>query len=229
MSAATHGAGPRARRGETRTGAARRGGFTLLELVVALAITGLVAAAAVDAARTAADAWTRVANARSRTLAAANARIALGDWIRAAVAIDDAPAVVGTSRSLGGLPRDELVVRIEDGGRLYPGPHRVHLWIGRAPGVAGSGLLAALTPLGSASSDVDTLLVAPGAGGVSLRFLARVGGRDQWLHAWDGEESPRAVELRLVPVPYDVLANSVPLAPLLRSPIIAPVGRWGGP
>ncbi|HEX7119607.1 MAG TPA: prepilin-type N-terminal cleavage/methylation domain-containing protein [Longimicrobiales bacterium] len=235
---------PAPRRGRFAGGAARRAGFTLLELVVALAITGLVALAAVDAARTAADAWTRVNRTRSRTLGAANARILLGDWIRAATAMADSPAVVGTSRSLGGLPRDELVLRVRDAGGLHPGPHRVHLWIGRLPGAARSGLLAALTPIDDAPAEEehrrrspargrgrepDTLVVAPGAGGMALRFLVREGGRDRWLHAWEEEEAPRAVEIRLVPAPYDVLADSVPLAPLLRAPIVAPIARWSGP
>ncbi|HEX6941021.1 MAG TPA: prepilin-type N-terminal cleavage/methylation domain-containing protein [Longimicrobiales bacterium] len=207
----------------------RRDGFTLFELVVALAITGLVATAAVDAVRAASDAWARVKDTRSRTLAAANARLLLGDWIRAAATLEDGPAVVGVSRSLGGLPRDELLLRIGDGGALYPGPHRVHLWIGRAHAAGEPGLYAALMPLGDAAAAADTVLVASGANGMALRFLARVDGRDQWLHAWAEEEPPRAIELRLIAAPYDVLADRARLAPLFRRPIVAAIARRGAP
>lgn len=205
-----------------------REGFTLIELVVALAITGVVVTGALAAVRLAGDSLRRARTAHVDALAAAAARATLEGWLRAATLHGDSAIFAGFSRTSGGLPRDELTFTIRDGGTLDPGPHRVRLRIDRDPTTPGQGLLAELTPVGNGAAEgAETLELAPGAGGLEIRYYARVEDRPQWLFAWDSaDELPIAVEIRLLPPPRDVMRTAARplLSPAWRIPLLVPVG-----
>jgi len=203
-----------------------RRGFTMIELMVALAISGIVAAAAYAAVRFAADASVRLREARTSALSGAAARLTLEGWLRAAAFIDGADRFVGLDRRTEGRPMDELTYGVADAGAHHPGPHRVRLWIDRSPSTRAGGLVAELTPIrAGVLAPPETLEIAPGAVGLRMRYWVRVFGKDRWVDGWESsKELPRAIELHVIG-PAGT-APAVPLARLWSVPMV--VGRgWG--
>lgn len=204
----------------------RRSGFTLVELLVALVVSALVVSAAFRAVTVAGDATARVREEKRVALRASVARAQLDAWLRAATLLGGAEPFIGTTRPRqDGPPRDEVSFAIADGGALWPGPRRVHLWIDASSAGAGASLLAELTELGgSADAAPDTVLVAPGALGMRLRYRGLIGRFAGWSGEWSSSVVlPDAVELRLV---SNDAGPEQSLAPILTVPLIIPVG-WG--
>lgn len=196
-----------------------------MELLVALAVSGLVVTAAFRAVSVAEDALVRAREERGVALRGSMARAQLDAWLRGATLLEGGEPFVGTPRPpRDGPPGDELTFAVADGGVLRPGPHRVHLWIGRSP-AASAALLAELTPLDAAADrGVDTLLVAPDVLGLRLRYRGRVGRFTGWSAEWaSSTRLPDAVELQLVPAEGSVGRS---LAPILVAPLVVPLG-WG--
>ena len=177
---------------------ARRGGFTLIEVVTALAVAGMVVAGAYGILLSVTASRDRVARERERTLPAVAAREALAAWLAGAATLDGGGPFRGLDLRGGSLPADEVAFAVTDGGELYPGPRRIRLWVER--GVPRRGLLAEIRPLRGAGA--DTLQVAPGAAGLNVIYRQRAGGVERWVDGWDSAaELPEAVELRLLPAP----------------------------
>lgn len=193
---------------------ARAAGFTLVEVMVALVVSGLVLGAAYGVVGAVAGARERVATAREAALPGPAVRAALDGWLRSAAPLDDRYPFAGIDRGEG-LPNDLLEFTAEDGGVLYPGPRRIRLWVERA------GLLAEVAPLGPGGDRTDTLPLAPGAAGLQLRYRTRSRGEPLWVGAWRGQTTlPEAVEITLVP-----RADAGDLPRVLRLPILIPL-RW---
>lgn len=196
-----------------------RRGFTLVELLVALVVSALVVSVAFRAVTVAADATARVRDDQRGVLRSGAARAQLDLWLRAATVLDGAEPFVGrdgTQRD--GPPLDELTFAVADAGTLRPGPRRIHLWIGRDSTGIRSGLLAELTALDGRDVIVaETLLVAPSAAGVRIRYLGHFAGRDGWTGEWaSARRLPGAVQLRLL-APTAVTRER--LAPILTVPL----------
>jgi prepilin-type N-terminal cleavage/methylation domain-containing protein len=202
-----------------------RRGFTLVELLVALVVSALVVSVAFRAVTVAADATARLRVDQRGVLRSGAARAQLDLWLRAATLLDGAEPFVGrdgTQRD--GPPVDEVTFAVGDGGALRPGPQRIHLWIGQDSAGMRSGLLAELTALDGRSSVVaETLLVAPGAAGVRIRYLGRFAGRVGWAGEWaSSARLPAAVQLRLVP-PGATTRQA--LAPILTVALTVPLSQ----
>jgi prepilin-type N-terminal cleavage/methylation domain-containing protein len=205
--------------------ASRRSGFTLVELLVALVVSALVVSVAFRAVTVAADATSRVREDQRGVLRGGTARAQLDLWLRAATTLDGAEPFMGrdgTQRD--GPPLDELTFAVADAGELRPGPRRIHLWIGRDSTGARAGLLAELTSLdGRDPIAAETLLVAPAAAGLRLRYRGRFGGNDGWAGDWVSvAQLPQAVQVRLMSATG---ATGTALSPILTLPLTVPLGQ----
>src|SRR5690606_36253086 len=140
------------------------GGFTLVELLVALAVAGIVALAAQQPLATALDARARSRTQRELALSSAARRAALEAWLRGATLSVPGEPFIGRPGGDVGWPADELVFAVADAGALYPGPHRIRVWVDRNPALAPEdGLAVELLPLPAGSGPADTLVLAPAA------------------------------------------------------------------
>lgn len=191
----------------------RTRGFTLVEVMVALAVAGMALAAAYAVLASVADARTRAAAGRSAALAGPAARATLEGWLRAAALAEEDDAFLGTPGGAPERPLDALDFAVEDGGALHPGPRTVRLFVDPE-----RGLLAVLAPRDAWSAErPDTLAVAPAAGGLAARYRTRLRGRPAWVRAWrSDDELPEGVELTLHPAP------GAELPPVLRLPLAVP-------
>lgn len=174
----------------------RRGpcGFTLVEVTVALLITGLAMAAGYAGLRSLSDARAAARDVHAGVVRAANVRATLEGWIRAADSV-----VTARSRSDGALPLDRLVFVTADGGALRSGPRRVRLRIDRDPATPARGLVADLWRTDGRPRPGETLELAPEAVGLEIRYRLDRGRGHRWVDRLDpGTESPDAVRLRMV-------------------------------
>lgn len=207
-------------------------GFTVIELLVALAITGLVVAAGHAGLTALIDASARARAAREPVHAGAAARAMLADWLNAASLLDGNGSFWGTHRRDGIERIDRLSFTIADGGPLRRGPQRVDLWVDRDLFTVSEGLLAELTPIrGGPPAPTETLSLARSGTGLSLRYLVMLDGRERWVDEWQSTtQLPRAVELRLTRIGRVRLggaSDGIELPPLLRLPLVVAVGVGG--
>ena len=208
------------------TAHARRRGFTIVELVVALTLSGIVALAAIGAMGVATDASARLRADRRLATSGLTARAQLAGWLRSATLLQGTEPFVGTRRAGAESRLDELTFAVADGGALHPGPRRLRLLVDRDPATPVDGLVAELSPLRGASTRTDTVEIAPGVVGLALRYRAGAPARTGWVERWSStRELPAAVELRLRPATTDATAKG---SALLGVPLVTPVG-WGSP
>ena len=190
------------RRGAPRSvrAARPRRGFTMVELLVALAVAGLVVLAAYGVVGFATDASRRLRDGRREALSVVNSRATLAGWLRGATVLDGAVPFVAVRRGSSERPLDEVTFAVEDGGPQHPGPHRIRLWVNREPTRA-RGLVGELTPVrNGAFAAAETLSVVPGeAVGVRLRYRTRVQQREVWVSEWSSAKLiPDAVWVEVV-------------------------------
>lgn len=198
--------------------AARRKGMTLLELIVALTLTGVTVSVgyATLSALVDRDEGLRAVGAESMT--AARARATLAEWIGAA-RVD--PMRVGASfRGLDGeregRPDDRITFLTGARTPLRSSRTLVTLYVGLDSAGRARGLIASLRDWdGQASSEV---LLVPGVEGFEVRFLTGLREMDPWLSSWiSGSALPVGVELRL----HAEVGRRLP--PLLEHPILIPL------
>lgn len=171
-------------------------GVTLIELIIALAVTGIVLTAAHEAVGVVIGALQR-----SRALRAAArgeaVRLTLARWLEAAALPDSGAAFDGVSAWRDGRASDTLRFVVLDAGPLHPGPHHLALWVedGHRPDT--TGLMAAITPW-PAGGHADTLVVAAGATSLDVRYLVADGGVERWVADWRSHTRlPYAIALQV--------------------------------
>lgn len=176
----------------------RRAGFTLLELVVALVVTGVVALLAYSTLRAGLDTEARVERTDAAVSGMAVARALLLDALRhlpegGGASMNDALFVLEDRTIAAGMPGDALAF--------------VSYGVGRAPGASApwsvsltptdDGVRLRAIPLDAPDrAGIDVLL--PGARGLDARVLARSADAD-WLDAWSRTgRVPAAVRIQLL-------------------------------
>lgn len=201
-----------------------RAGFTLVEVMVAMAIAGMVITGAYGVLRMAADSRSRVERERAEALPGPAARAALDGWLRGAANVEGGGVFVGRDLRSGPVELDALAFSVEDGGALYPGPRRIRLWVETDATAPRRGLVAEVAPL-RPGEPAETLSVAPAAVGLAARYRTLVQGRHVWLTAWAADTLlPDAVELRLAaPAGRAAHGDYGAMPGILRLPIVAPV------
>lgn len=211
-----------------RTARAAERGFTLLEVLVALVVAGLVVAGAFAALGFTGDAWARVRDERGTVLGSAAARLTLERWLRGATLAAEAVSFHGERGFDASFPSDRLTFAVGDAGPLRPGPHRIRLWVDSDPATPRTGLSAELTPLrATLATRAETLSVAPAALGLSVRYRTRVNGKPEWLPKWtERDRLPTGVEVTLLAPPLPEGSGGLP--PLLRIPLVVALPLGGG-
>ena len=198
----------------------RRRGITLVELLVALSVTGLTVATGYASLGTLADQRDRVRSASAATVRAAAVRGEIASWIEGAYVTGEAasPPFQVTDHAERGHPDDELAFLTSADTPLGRGDVAVRLYVDADVHTPERGLVAELTERFGARTarvELDSSVVA-----LDVRCLSDMRGPRQWLRSWSsGELLPLGVEIRLGS------GGTGRLAPLLRVPItVALVG-----
>lgn len=162
-----------------------RSGMTLLELIVALAITGLAVSAGYGAFATLADRKDAAGVAAERALRDASARASLSTWLAAArltIREDEVEfrAIDGLTREK--LADDDLTFFTTATTPIAVGGSIVRLFVDRSDSTVERGLIAELREWNGMRSTLVELV--PAASGLDTRLLTGVFGSRQWVDSW---------------------------------------------
>jgi prepilin-type N-terminal cleavage/methylation domain-containing protein len=192
-------------------------GLTLLELIVALTVTGIALATGYAAFGTLADRQMIEATRSDDDARAAGIRRMLRDWIAGTrLVLDEAVAFRGLDDGRTGassaLANDEITFLTNARTPLGEGATQVRLFIDRSDSTAERGLVAELVEW--RGSRMTRIELAPEIDGLDARYLTSILGARQWLPSWVMNiVLPAAVELRLEP------RSGIRLHPLLAFPL----------
>jgi prepilin-type N-terminal cleavage/methylation domain-containing protein len=197
-----------------------RRGLTLMELVVALAITGLIMVAGFGGFSTMVDRRATATAAVDRVTGAAAVRRTLTEWLSGAeLAINDEgvrfQGVHGTS---DGLPDDELTFRTSARTPLADAETMVRLFVDRNDSTPERGLVAQLSLRNG--KERRTIELAPTATTLEIRYLTAFDSARVWMGSWiSSTVLPLGVRLQLSNVRGDTLPALlvVPLTVPLRT------------
>lgn len=201
-----------------------RRAFTLVELLVALAVSALVVTAAFGAIPIVTGAAERASERGAAERRALAVRLALARWLRAAMVGADAEFRGVRHDGLAGR-RDELSLVVADGAPIRPGPARLTLFLDADPATSAQGVVAVLAPLrANDPRRPDTLTLAPGATGLAARYRVAGRGRAAWADRWVSRELvPEGIELRMIHAPAARAGD----AALMSLPIVVSVEGEG--
>lgn len=190
--------------------------MTLMEVMVALAIAGLVASLGYAAVGGVVDAMERSLAETSTAVSAASRRAMLIRWLEGA-RLDVRPAEP-PFRGLDGIREgradDELAFLTAAPTPVSQHVTSVRLYVDRDSATAAKGVVAELVAVHGERSLL--LVLEPAATGLDCRYFTRMLDAGRWLPGWiSNTVLPLAVELTLEGAP----ADSLP--PLLRPPILA--------
>ena len=203
-----------------------RRGFTLLELVVALAVTGLVTTAGYSAVALLSRDSRRADDAVRETAQAAAVRRTLAAWIAGARLTIEEDEVLfrGLDGELASDARarepradDELSFLTTAATGAEPGETLVRLFVDRDPRTAERGLVAALQPWRGWPVGMPTRVqLSAAAHGLEIAYLSGLAEERRWLPSWiSGTVLPAAVSVTIV-------GDTLPA--LLARPLIVPLG-----
>lgn len=191
-------------------------GFTLLELVVGLTITGMIVTAGYSALATVMDRRAEAERILDAAIQAANERRAVRSWLAGArlTIQEGGPAFTGLDGVHEHLPDDALSFLTGAETPLPGGDAVVRLAVDRNPETPATGLIAEFTEWrgsGKRTVEVDRRVT-----GLAIRYFSIPLGERGWLPSWISRTLlPSAIEVTLV-------GDSLP--PLLRLPMLVPVG-----
>jgi prepilin-type N-terminal cleavage/methylation domain-containing protein len=196
-----------------------RAGFTLVELLVALTVSGLALTAGFGALAFVQDRGEQAEAAARASVGGATQRALLMDWISSARY--RAPAgeqFEGEDVIEEGVSRDKLFFPTTAATPLEGGFTNVGLFIDVDPETPETGLVAEMTGV-VLGSEARFMELVPQAGAMEIRYLPNIDGEVEWTDGWIGRnELPRGIEIIITPAPGDTLP------PLLRLPIRVALG-----
>jgi len=175
-----------------------RRGFTLIEVVVGLAVAAVVVAGAGAALSAVADVGRRSRDATERVVGPAAVRVTLEEWLRGASLLDGLGPFVG--RADAASPTDPVLhFCIGDGGPIRPGPRCVSLRVDLDPSTPEEGLLAEVRALrGGTLLLPEIVVLAPDAIDLVARYRVVIEGRRHWVTSWESADTlPEAVRLEI--------------------------------
>ena len=195
-----------------------RRGLTLIELLVALTITGLVMVSGYGALSVMVDHRTRVMTATDAVTSAAAKRRMLEGWLRGARLTIEGDA---TFEGLHGVeedrPDDALTFVTNAPTPIGTNETVVHVYIDRDEQTPESGLTVTLSD--RKGGPARRLEVDARATGLDIRYLSGLFGKRAWLESWVSTTVlPSAVSLTASAEPVDSLPS------LLRPAIVVPLG-----
>ncbi|MDP1858410.1 MAG: type II secretion system protein [Gemmatimonadaceae bacterium] len=196
-----------------------RVGLTLLELIVALAITGLVIGAGYSALGGIIDTRRRAEQVYAAAASSAALRRTLERWLSGAELVLDDPTVAfqGFDGVHLAAPADELTFRTSAETPGVPSGSTIRLFIDRADSARVGGLVAIVTPERHASG--QRIELWPAVGGLDMRYLDGIRGGRAWTTSWVSRSVlPAAIELTLTAPAHGTLA------PVLSLPLTVPLG-----
>jgi prepilin-type N-terminal cleavage/methylation domain-containing protein len=198
-----------------------RPGFTLIELVVALTITGLVLTSGYAALATIVGRRAGATAAFDESVRAAAARRSLRAWIAGVTLTVEEDDVLfrGLDGVHGNASDDELTFRTSTATPLNERGATVRLLIDRSDSTGQTGLVAEISgPGGGLTRRVE---LTPHASELNIRYLTSTTPPRVWEASWvSATMLPVAVEL----VVGASAADSLPA--LLRLPVLVPVGAY---
>lgn len=193
-----------------------RAGFTLLEVLIGLAVASLVLLSGMAALGTVSGYADRAEAAANDAVAGASQRALLVDWLAGArYRAPTGEQFEGMQQDLDGIMQD-LLFFPTTARTPIDGPYTaVGLYIDVDPETPERGLVAELT--GSRlGEEARRFEIVPEAASMDIRYLAAGDGLVEWVELWQGRNGlPRVIEITLTAAPGD----SLPL--LLRYPIRA--------
>lgn len=194
-------------------------GMTLLEVVVALTVVGLVLAAGYVAFGQITDHRRRAADATDAVVRPAVIRASLRGWLAGArlVADEGGPPFRGLDGIAGDLADDRIAFLTSARTPLGAAPALVRIAVDRDAETPERGLVADFAEWrGTRRLRVE---IAPQAVGLEVRYLSGVPGERRWLPSWvSSTVLPAGLELTLVAAADDSLP------PLLALPLRVPLG-----
>lgn len=193
----------------------RRRGFTLIEVVVGLAVGGIVVLAGFAALAAVQDRSAHAADATTRVLESATIRSTLIHWLSAARLQSGELGVQfeGLDAREHGLEWDELTFVTQADTPVDMPVTAVRLFMDTDPETPERGLVAEL--VGRLIDEPIVMELVPDAVGLRIRYLPALDGTVEWAESWAGQgQLPPGIEITLVQDP------DAPLAPLLRRPIL---------
>ncbi len=197
---------------------AARGGFTLIEVVVGLAVGAIVLLIGFTALATVQDRSDHIATSGNRALEGAASRAAIIEWLSAAGLRSSELSIEfsGSDARELGLPADELTFPTRAATPQRVPVTGVRLFIDADPLTRERGLVAHFT--GTLGGPTTTMELAPQATNLFIRYLPVSDVDVEWQEGWTAQgQLPRAVEIVLADNPID------PLPALLKMPIRVPL------
>lgn len=196
-----------------------RAGFTLIEVVVGLAVGGIVMLIGFGALSTVQDRSEHVATSGDRAVEGAAARAAIVDWLSSAMLQSSELSIgfAGSDARELDLPADEMTFPTRAQTPRRAPVTGVRLFIDVDPLTRERGLVAEFT--GMLGETPSAMEIAPEATNLLIRYLPMSDTDIEWTESWTAQgELPRAVEITLTDNPSD------PLPALLKMPIRVAVG-----
>lgn len=193
-----------------------RAGLTLIELIVAMAISGLVLSAGYAALSSMTELRRTADEATDAVARSSAARRSLVAWLGGArLTVEGRADFRGIDGERDGQPDDALAFLTTAPTPVGMGETLVRIFVDHDPRTPERGLVGALSDRYGTHSQL--IEIEPRAAAMELRYLTGIAGDRQWLASWFSTTVlPQAVELALRP------ASGDSLPPLLRLPIIVP-------
>jgi len=192
----------------------REGGFTLLELMVALAVASIALASGFATLGIVEERGSHAEEVNRTALSGATQRALLMDWLAGArFRAPSEEIFTGIEAEENNLPMDQIQFPTTARTPVNRNSTLVLLYVDIDEATPERGLVAELSD-GSLAAEPTRMELAPSAGSMEIRYLPEADGTTEWVDGWvERGGLPRGVVIVLSPV----VGDSLP--PLLRLPL----------